>query len=183
MLDLANSLGRQREQIKGCSVEGKGDCDGLEGLVPNKGIGSVSLRALSHDAKGAGHPSCGEGDFSKEGRPSKDLEGVKVVGSDNSLNDLSFQKFVSFSEFLGFLVEGFEKEVESLLRKLEVRKGRKVVGSSVKRKPSSASHAKRVLQKLECFANFNQLGGKGRRCRKNGWESASSGLASVKTRG
>ncbi|RVX09327.1 putative ribonuclease H protein [Vitis vinifera] len=88
LLDLANSLGLQREQIKGCFAEGEGNCDGLEGLVPDN---------------------------------------VMVVGSDESLNDLSFQKLVSFSELLGLLVEGFEKEVESLLRELEVRKGHKVV--------------------------------------------------------
>ena len=70
---------------------------------------------------------------------------MKVVGSDESLNDLSFQKLVSFSELLGLLVEGFEKEVESLLRELEVRKGHKVVGSSVKRKPYFTSRAEREL--------------------------------------
>ena len=69
---------------------------------------------------------CNEGDLLREGLPNKDLEGVKVV-SNESLNNQSFQKFVSFSEFLGLSMEGFEKEVESLLRKPEVRKGRKVV--------------------------------------------------------
>ncbi|RVW28311.1 U3 small nucleolar RNA-associated protein 7 [Vitis vinifera] len=50
-----------------------------------------------------------------------------------------FRNFVSFRECLGLPVEGFEKEVESLLRKPEVRKGRRVVRSSIKRRPSSAS--------------------------------------------
>ncbi|RVW59902.1 hypothetical protein CK203_086966 [Vitis vinifera] len=71
----------------------------------------------------------GKGDLLREGLPNKDLEGVKVV-SNESLNNQSFQKFVSFSEFLGLSMEGFEKEVESLLRKPEVRKGRKVVRDS-----------------------------------------------------
>ena len=41
-MDLANNLSQQRKQIKGCSLKGKGDCDGLGGLVPNKDMGLVS---------------------------------------------------------------------------------------------------------------------------------------------
>ena len=57
LLDLANSLGLQREQIKGCFAEGEGNCDGLEGLVPDNVMGLVSPRALSHNVKGVEHPS------------------------------------------------------------------------------------------------------------------------------
>ena len=50
-------------------------------------------------------------------------------------------------------MEGFEKEVESLLRKPEVRKGRRVVMSSINMRPSSASRFESELRKLECSVN------------------------------
>ena len=45
-------------------------------------------------------------------------------------------KFANFSSFVGILVEGFEKEINSLLKKLEARKGRgvKVPGGKKKKK-------------------------------------------------
>ena len=38
------------------------------------------------------------------------------------LLDLSFRKFVSFSKFLGLLVDGFEKEIATSMSKLDVKK-------------------------------------------------------------
>ena len=37
--------------------------------------------------------------------------------SNENFGDSDYKKFVSFSEFLGLPVEGFEKEVDSLLLK------------------------------------------------------------------
>ena len=49
--------------------------------------------------------------------------------------DLSFSgKFVEVSSFLGLLVVGFEKEINSLLRKMESRKGHGVEVSKGSRK-------------------------------------------------
>lgn len=78
------------------------------------------------------------------------MEGVKDVGFDEILVDLSFKNFVFVNEFLSLPMEGFEKEVKSLLRRLQVRKGLKVVGLRVNKRPSSASHVVKELQKLEC---------------------------------
>lgn len=63
--------------------------------------------------------------------------------SDRNCADLAFKKFISFNEYLGLHVERFEKEVDSLLRKLEARKGRRVEGSSFRRRPSPTSHFER----------------------------------------
>lgn len=52
-----------------------------------------------------------------------------------SLFDPSFQKFFSFNKFVGLPVDDHEKEIVSLLRKMETRKGPKV--STAKRRPSS----------------------------------------------
>lgn len=79
-----------------------------------------------------------------------DLEGVKDVGFDEILVDLSFKNFVFVNEFLSLPMEGFEKEVKSLLRRLQIRKGLKVVGLRVNKRPSSTSHVVKELQKLEC---------------------------------
>lgn len=62
-----------------------------------------------------------------------------------NLTNLSFWNFVSFNKCLGLLVEGFEKKVESLLRKLVARKGCGVVDLSIRRRPSSASCFEREL--------------------------------------
>lgn len=39
--------------------------------------------------------------------------------SDRNCADLAFKKVISFNEYLGLPVEGFEKEVDSLLRKVD----------------------------------------------------------------
>lgn len=49
----------------------------------------------------------------------KVLVGGKDVVSDENFVNLAYKNFVSFNECLGFPKEGFEKEVDSLLRKLE----------------------------------------------------------------
>ena len=58
--------------------------------------------------------------------------------------------FVKFSNYLGMPVVGFKKEINSLLRKLELRKGRGVKVSGGKRKPLASSGFEREIQKLEC---------------------------------
>lgn len=77
---------------------------------------------------------------SRNGSPSQDSMG------DVGLLDLSFRKFVSFSKFLGLLVDGFEKEIVTLLSKLNVKKGYRLVASSDKRRPSSSSLSDRELR-------------------------------------
>ncbi|RVW74698.1 hypothetical protein CK203_047924 [Vitis vinifera] len=83
---------------------------------------------------------------------SEDVGGKDVESEENFLD--SYKNFVSFSEYLGLPLEGFEKEVDSLLRKLEAWKGRRVVGSRGKRRSSPASQFERELQRA--------LGGDGR---------------------
>lgn len=74
---------------------------------------------------------------SRNGSPSQDSMG--------DVGLLSFRKFVSFSKFLGLLVDGFEKEIVTLLSKLNVKKGYRLVASSDKRRPSSSSLFDREL--------------------------------------
>ena len=57
-------------------------------------------------------------------------------------------KFIQFSNFVGMLVAGFEKEISSFMKNLEERKGCGVKISS--RKRISASRLKRELRNLEC---------------------------------
>ncbi|RVW99445.1 hypothetical protein CK203_038473 [Vitis vinifera] len=45
------------------------------------------------------------------------LSKMRDVESNENFGDSDYKKFVSFSEFLGLPVEGFEKEVDSLLLK------------------------------------------------------------------
>ncbi|RVW91332.1 hypothetical protein CK203_035414 [Vitis vinifera] len=135
----AKSLVLWREQDKGLVVECKGDGYGM--LY----VGSEEVVALEN------------------GSSRRDSMG------DESLYDLSFGKFVSFSKFLDLLVEGYEKEIVSLLRKLEAKKGYRVVALSIKRRPSSMSDFDRELCKLECLVNYNKSSGKGG-SQKWGWD-------------
>ncbi|RVW20140.1 hypothetical protein CK203_116799 [Vitis vinifera] len=135
----AKSLVLWREQDKGLVVECKGDGYGM--LY----VGSEKVVALEN------------------GSSRRDSMG------DESLYDLSFGKFVSFSKFLDLLVEGYEKEIVSLLRKLEAKKGYRVVALSIKRRPSSMSDFDRELCKLECLVNYNKSSGKGG-SQKWGWD-------------
>ena len=91
---------------------------------------------------------------------------------DEIIVDLSYKNFFFFNKYLGLVLKGFENEVESPLRKMEARKGCRVVGSSFKR-PSFASCFERELRKLECFVYYNFSSRKGRRSRKCGWDLVS----------
>ncbi|RVX15653.1 hypothetical protein CK203_009150 [Vitis vinifera] len=64
-------------------------------------------------------------------------------------------KFVAFSSFLGLPVTGFEKESNSLLWKLESRKGRGVKITRLKKKSPLASRMEREIRKLECSVNYD----------------------------
>ena len=62
-----------------------------------------------------------------------------MEASSNSVGEVVFSeslpyKFSKFSNLLGMLVKGFEKETSSLMRKMEARKGRGVKISGEKRK-------------------------------------------------
>ena len=83
----------------------------------------------------------------------EDVGGKDVESKENFVD--SYKNFVSFSEYLGLPMEGFDKEVDSLLRKLEARKGQRVVGLTGKRRPSHASWFERELRKLDCSVNYN----------------------------
>ena len=89
--------------------------------------------------------------FEVEGLANKLLPLQELKGS-----DLSFKKFAFFCKFLGFLMEGYEREIVSLLRKLKAKKDRRVVTLSIKRRPSSMSCFDRELQKLECLINYSK---------------------------
>ena len=53
-------------------------------------------------------------------------------------------------------MEGYEREIVSLLRKLKAKKDRRVVTLSIKRRPSSMSCFDRELRKLECLINYSK---------------------------
>lgn len=58
--------------------------------------------------------------------------------SDGNCTNLTSKKFISFNEYLGLPMEGFEKEADSQLRKLEAQEGHIVVGSSFRRRPPAS---------------------------------------------
>ena len=66
--------------------------------------------------------------------------GCELVGEDP---DSLPRKLANFCRFMGMPAASFEKEISSLLRKLESRKGRGIEVSGGKRKPFSISHVKR----------------------------------------
>ena len=61
-------------------------------------------------------------------------------------------KYAGFCNFLGFSVVGFEKEITSLLRKMEARTGVKFSKGSGK---FSSTCLEKEIQKLECLVNYN----------------------------
>ena len=65
------------------------------------------------------------------------------------------RKFVNFSNYVGMLVAGFEKEINSLLKNLEARKGRGVKVLGGRRKHFLTSHFERELLKLEYLINYD----------------------------
>lgn len=92
---------------------------------------------------------------------------------EESLFNLFFLKFVSFSEFLGLPVEGYEEEIVSLLSKLEAKKDRRVAATlSKKRRSASMSLLDKELHKLECSIDYSQSIGKKRNW-KSGWDRVS----------
>ena len=84
-----------------------------------------------------------------------------------SLSDLSYQKFISFSKFMVLPVNENEKEITSLLKKLESRKQHRA--SIVKRRAPSTSRLVRELQIFECSANYCSSNKKEKNQSK-GWE-------------
>ena len=94
---------------------------------------------------------------SEEGAPGKDSPSKDMLG-DGSLS--SFRNFISFNKSLGLPIDGFEKEVVSLLRILEARKGCSVGASSIKRTLLFMCHFDRELWKLERSFNYNQSSGR-----------------------
>ena len=79
----------------------------------------------------------------------------------------SFYKLVSFSKFLGLLVDGFEKEILGLLRRLEFRTNRKTTGQVLKKSSCGGSKFERELCKLECSISYKTNSFGGRRGRKS----------------
>ena len=77
--------------------------------------------------------------------------GVEDIKDFRSLPD----KFVAFSSFLGLPVTGFEKESNSLLWKLESRKGLGVKITRGKKKSPLATRLEREIRKLECSVNYD----------------------------
>ena len=81
-------------------------------------------------------------------------------------SDGLFNKMTNFSNFVGMPMVGFEKEIISLLRKMDTRRGHSVKASGEKRKPNTSSRFDKEIQKLECPANCNKspksVRGKGR---------------------
>ena len=65
-------------------------------------------------------------------------------------------KFVEFNSFLGLSMVGFEKEISTLLKKMESRKGCGVKASRGSRK-SSSSCLEREIRKLDCSMNYNGI--------------------------
>lgn len=49
---------------------------------------------------------------------------------------------------------GFEKEILTLLRKIEMRRGHGLNVSRGKRKPNSSPYLKKEIWKLECSVNY-----------------------------
>lgn len=127
--------------------------------------------------------SCNEEFESRKARTMTNFVGRKDEESDGNCANEAFKKLVSIHEFLGLFVEGFEKEVDSLLRILEAQKGRSVIGSSFRRTSSLNSHFERELRKLDCSANYNISSNKGRRSKKCGLGLVSKCLGYMWARG
>lgn len=133
-----------REQDAGLSVQCNGDGYRLLRISSGKGLIVDFSTIHSKDAKSENLDLCNEEGALGFGSPSKGLMG------DESLSDLSFQSFVSFSKFVGLPVQRHEKEFSSLLRKLEARKDWVF---AMKRSPSFTFHVDWELQNLENWIN------------------------------
>ena len=65
--------------------------------------------------------------------------------------------FVELSNCLGILVLGFEKEINSLLRKLEAKKGCGVKASGGRQHSLSSSRLEKEIRRLKCSVNYNSV--------------------------
>lgn len=68
---------------------------------------------------------------------------------------MASKKFVTFSNFLGLPVAGLEKEINSLLKKMESRKVHRVKVARGKKKLLLTTWLEKEIQKLECLVNYN----------------------------
>ena len=129
-------------------------------LVGSPSCGSGSVR-LPRD-----EPSCNGRLLDISGVAEKGLSGRDLVVRDDEVEDFRAMKaggdsvgelvvskslpyeFTKLSNFLGMPMAGYEREITSLLRKLEASKGRGLKISMGKKKTCSSSCVKREIQKL-----------------------------------
>ena len=155
------SLAPWKEQEVGFPTEGNGDVNKPLCVISDEDLIMESPKNQPEDAEWANQEVCSEEGNSGHG---SSIRGLWVV---EHLSDSSFRKFLIFSKFLGLPMDGNEKEIASLLRKMENRKGRRV--SVVKRRPSSTPHFVRELRNLECSVNYCNSSKK-ERSWSSGWE-------------
>lgn len=80
--------------------------------------------------------------------------GFKCAANEEEVVSLP-SSFVKFSSGLRMLIVSFEKEISSLLKKLETRKRRGVKRLGEKKIFLSSSRFDREIRKLECSVNYN----------------------------
>lgn len=86
---------------------------------------------------------------------SKAMEACCIsVGKELSFVSLP-NKFANLNRFLELPVASFEKEISTLLRKMESRKHCRVKVTGGKRKIFSSTHLDCEIRKLECSVNYN----------------------------
>ena len=144
----------------GLPTEGSSNVNRPLCVISGEGLVVKSPEKQPKDTEKANQEVCSEEGNSGHG---SSIRGLWVV---EHLSDSSFRKFLIFSKFLGLPMDGNEKEIASLLRKMENRKGRRV--SVVKRRPSSTPHFVRELRNLECSVNYCNSSKK-ERSRSSGW--------------
>ena len=160
-LGRTKSLVPWKEQDVGLLAEGKDDVYRPSHMSSGRGLVVEIPKVQPKDVRDANLEVCSGEGASGFRSPSRGLSDVE------SLSDPSFQKFISFSKFLGLLVVGYEREIASLLRKMKTRKGRRV--STVKRRPSSTPCLVREILNLEYLVKYC-TSNKKERSRSSGWE-------------
>ena len=145
-LGRTKSLVPWKEQDVGLLAEGKDDVYRPLHMSSGRGLVVEIPKVQPKDVRDTNLEVCSGEGASGFRSPSRGLSDVE------SLSDPSFQKFISFSKFLGLLVVGYEREIASLLRKMESRKGRTV--SIVKKRSSSTPRFARELRNLKCSVNY-----------------------------
>lgn len=131
---------------RGSFSKGKDDTYKPLHMISGEDMVVEVLEFQSKDVKDANLEVCNEEGalgFGSLSRGPSDVE---------SLSDPSFQKFISFSKFLRLPVVGHEKEIASLLRKMDTRKDHRVL--AMKRRPSSTLQFVRELRNMEYFVNY-----------------------------